>query len=90
MHQDFFAAEANSGKSEHARGKENEALRYHIDKCGNRTSDGYLCNGAGNAEARPKQKCANGDKGIGNVFDDIVHKSEEFGIGGLNGMGGGF
>lgn len=90
LDEDFFATEANSREGEHARGEEDEALRNHIDKSGDGAGDGDFGGFGLDAKTRPEEKGADRDKSEGNVFDDVVHDFEKFGVSGLDSVGAGF
>ena len=86
LDEDFALTEANSGKSENGAGKENKTFGNHIDERGNSASDSVGGAGFG-AKSSPEQERANGDEGVADIFNDVVHEFEELAVGGFDGGG---
>ena len=87
LDEDFLLAETDGGKGKDGGGEENESLWDHVDEGGDSAGDSRLGGGAIDAETRPQEEGADGDKGETDVFDDVIHEGEEFGVGGLDGVG---
>ena len=88
LDEDFFLAEPDGGESEDGTGEEDEAFGNHINEGGNSAGDGDFGGGSFNAKSRPEDESTDRDEGEGDVFHDVIHKSEKLRVGGFNFVGG--
>lgn len=86
MDEDFLPTQADSGKGENRTGEKDETFGDHVDKGGYGASDCNRGRGIRDAETSPEDERADGDKSKTDVFNNVVHDGEEFGVGGFDGM----